>query len=394
MTAWARATDCCQSARLIAIPSRLAVLLVCQLCACTHHGARTTGSAPAGDSAASSLQSLTSRPGQPPHGRVIYAPEVAAMAVAAAQHDPTSAQRNYAAGSDLLMADDPDAALPYLQKAVALDRPPSSVSAFAHALIGEVNFIRGNYADAGSEIDQALAIDPANAPARYDHIMLGYDSVYRTWTTVESAHLRIHMSPLAAVSNASEFTAAREAACRAILKVFSPSAESGKTKKIDLFVWSSLEEVGHAALPVLPSYPSPRFRVAHVLVSQPPGHELAHVISDRAAHPITANGMVYYGVGVMFDQPGRDLLADARRAVHAAGVSGVDMRAMWGGWPFRADSVNVSVAAAFLTEILRRGGRERFLILLHDPRLETADALYGPELQRWIDDFQKELIAQ
>lgn len=323
----------------------------------------------------------------PGQGRITRSRQQADRAVAALAGDSANVDKLEWAAQSLMLADDPEGAFPYLQRVIALDGPTTARAAFAHRLVGEVYFMRGDYVDAGRELDEALALDRISIAPRYYELILGYDSIYRRFTTYETPHLRLHFSPGSGVTDTSKFAAAREAALRPLRDVFRPP----KSKKIDLFVWGSLQETGNARLPVQPSYPFASFAVAHVLASQPPGRELAHIITDRVTHP--ANGFAYWGIGTMFDEPGRDLKNDARRAVHAAGLWRVDIRDLWQNWRRYPDSVVRPIAAAFLAEILQRGGRERFVTLLRDPRPASADSLYGSLLQNWIDDFQREVRA-
>jgi tetratricopeptide (TPR) repeat protein len=308
------------------------------------------------------------------------------MAVAAAARDSTNVDRLYEAGSLLVSAGDPTHALPYLKKMIALERSPTYRTPFAHAYLAEAYFMTGQYADAGPEFAQALAMDPGNAQAGPFSVMLGYASVYRDWRIYETPHLRIHVSPGSGITDLARFANARESALLPITQVFPSSPAS---KRIDLFVWSSADEASHARLPVQLSYSLSGFGVAHVLASQPPGRELAHLVSARALHTIGGSPLTYYGLEAMFDQPGRDVKDDARRAVRAAGINPVDIRGLWENWHLYPDTVATPIAAAFLAEILERGGKERFGALLRHPQLESADSLYGTQLQIWIDDFRR-----
>jgi tetratricopeptide (TPR) repeat protein len=325
---------------------------------------------------------------QSPGGRVVTLRDQANVAIAAVARDSMNIDRLYDAGSLLIRDEDPRG-LPYLKKVIALDRSPSSRTAFAHGYLAEAYFMTGQYADAGREFGQALAMDPGNPQATSFALMLGYDSVYRGWKIYETPHLRLHVSPASGITDLSRFANARESALLPITQVF----PSPPLKKIDLFVWSSADEANRTRLPVLLSYSLPGFGAAHVLASQPAGRELAHVVSARALGTTEANALMYYGLEAMFDQPGTDLKSDARRAVRAAGIGPVDIRGLWRNWHLYPDTVASPLAAAFLAAVLQRGGKEQFAALVRRPQMGEADNLYGTQLQVWIDDFQRDMRA-
>jgi hypothetical protein len=335
-----------------------------------------------------SLSACACIEGQSPRrGRVVTLRDQADMAVIAAERDSTDVDRLFDAGSLLVRAEDPVRGLPYLKRALARGGLDTLRTAGAHAYLGEAYFMTGQYVDAGREFEQSLALDPSDAQAGYFSLMLGYDSAYRGWRTFETSHLRIHVSPASNITDLSRFANARESALLPVMQVF----PSTPLKKIDLFVWSSADEAIRARLPVQLSYPLQGFGAAHVLASQPPGRELAHLVSVRALGTIEASALTYYGLAAMFDRPGRNLKADARRAARAAGINPVDIRGMWQNWHLYPDTVATPIAAALLAEILERGGPARFGALVRHPQMGDADSLYGTQLQIWIDDFQRDM---
>jgi hypothetical protein len=219
-------------------------------------------------------------------------------------------------------------------------------------------------------------------------MLLGLAAVYTNWMVVETEHFRFHFSVEARTINTNSFVASRESAFARINQFFGAKMP----KKIDFFVWRSSEDAERAGLGTL-GFARPEMCLVHSAGNQTRGHEMTHVICRQAVKPAKTSGLINEGIAVYFDQTGRDRLATARRAVREAKMESVSITDLWERLRAKSDSITYPVAAAFIERLHKKGGDEKLKQLAREQTLEAAKRIYGGELEAWIAEFEKELVA-
>jgi hypothetical protein len=206
------------------------------------------------------------------------------------------------------------------------------------------------------------------------------------WSTMESAHLRLHVPPDPKV-DPKAFLARQERAF-AQIRTFFTVAPPGR---VDYYVWNTAEEA-RRELGRAPGFAKPAELLVHAVAGQTPGHELTHVFVFHAVRPEQAVAFIEEGTAVAFDLTNRDRMAVARDATQRAGGTAVRVFDWW--MVDRSDATFYAVAGAFVERLIAQGGRERFIALLKRQTVEAARAIYGSDFDRIVTTFEAELNAQ
>lgn len=213
------------------------------------------------------------------------------------------------------------------------------------------------------------------------------DEALRGWTSTESTHLDVHFPPDTVVADRRAWVDERERAFEEVARYFEPDLPD----PIDVFVWNDDAQ----ARPVVGrplGFAQPDDLVIHTRPEQTSGHELTHIIVRAAVDVRTVTRFVNEGTAVAFDQSGRDRMAAARDAVRGAGARSISVVELW----VHDDSPGellYPVAGAFVDQLVREGGRERFLAFFEDQTPEHARRVYGDDFQRIVDAFEVDLIS-
>ena len=291
---------------------------------------------------------------------------------------------------------DPTRALAHLERALTLDTPRDWRRAWALAYVGRARFALGDTAGARAAMRGVEALAPTarvSATVASDWRLFGFDSSYAGWTTVETPHLHIRLSPRAPVLDPRAFADVRERAAMRIAAALGDTAAAGVPKRIDVFVWDSDLEATAAGLARV-HIARPALGLTHLTWDQTVGHELAHVIAYRAARPVRATPIVNEGVAVYFDGSTDDRLLEAAAALSGRGLAGVDVRALWRDWSTLPSTLAYPVAGALIDMLQREGGQPALRELLRTQTLDDARRIYGPALDGWLDVFEARLAAR
>jgi tetratricopeptide (TPR) repeat protein len=291
---------------------------------------------------------------------------------------------------------EPARALAHLERALALDAPRDWRRAWALAYVGRAHFARGDTAGARAALQGVESLTPTErirATVTSDWRLFGFDSSYARWTTLETPHLHIRLSPRAPVLDARAFADVRERAAMRIAAALGDTAAAGTPKRIDVFVWDSDVEAAEAGLARV-HIARPALGLTHLTWDQTVGHELAHIIAYRAVRPVATAPIVVEGVAVYFDGSTDDRLLEAAAALSGRGLSSVDVRALWRDWSTLPTTVAYPVAGALIEMLHRDGGLPALRALLRTQTLDDARRIYGPALDGWLDAFQARLTAR
>ena len=322
--------------------------------------------------------------------------EVAQQGKALLNTGTDTAQINLAVGRALADLGQLDEAMPYLVRAVKADPDHSWVYAWAQIYLGNCHSQKGELEQAGKAWKLGRdcgATRNATRTAVGNLRVLGLDEYFGDWITFESEHFSFRFSPRLGVFDRAAYARAREEAYANISSWFG----GGPDRKIRFFVWADHAEAGVAGMPPL-GFAKPANYLIHAHVQQTRGHEITHVISHHALHPIAKAGLVNEGIAIVHDQTGRDTMLRAQEAV-AKGLAGhsdepfirVELRALWEDFELLSPEYSYPIAGAFVAHILTAGGKEKFMEFFPDQTFEHAKVVYGKELETWIEDFEAQL---
>jgi len=319
--------------------------------------------------------------------------EVAKQGRALIATDNGTAQVNLAVGRALVDMQRYEEGLPYLLKAAEGDPDRTWVFAWAQVYISGCQYQAGNYDGARQALVSARnssATKNVVNTARRNLVFLGFAEEYDEWLPFETEHFSFRFSPRLALFDRVEFAREHEAAYETISTWFG----GGPDRKIRFFVWMDNAEAQAMGLPPL-GFARPPYHLIHAYEKQTVGHEMTHIISDYAVASEFKCGLINEGTSIYHDQTGRDTLDRARTAMAAypAEAPAVSLAALWEDWSLLEDTYSYPVAGAWITWLIEKGGREKFLTFFPNQSLANARAVYGPDLSDWMTAFETALAG-
>jgi hypothetical protein len=201
-----------------------------------------------------------------------------------------------------------------------------------------------------------------------------------SWRVTDTAHLHIHAPTSTPSPELDAYARQEEAALVSLMDFFGGPL----TGKVDLYLWSDEAEAQRVLGQAL-AFAVPSSLTVHTSAKHTPGHELTHiVVGDR--FPGRWSRFIGEGTAVAFDQTHRAVDTEAAAAVRTEKLS-TPIREVWTSSAGN-DAYFYPVAGAFVSMLVDKGGKERFLKLLEEPSYEGARRVYGADLDGWIDAFQ------
>lgn len=303
---------------------------------------------------------------------------------------------NLAVGQGLATLDRCAEAEIFLRRAVELDAADKSwVYAWANIHLGACAILDGRDDDARrawTAARDAGATRNATRNASGNLAAFALDARCDDWPSFRTEHFQFRFSDRLGDLDRAAFARRRDQAYEVISAWFG----GGPDRPIRMVVWADQDEATSFGMPAL-GFSKPEYYLVETLANQTVGHEMTHVISYHALHPVVRTGLINEGVAVYLDQTGRDRVAMAREALagarSAAGgtLPPISLRALWDDWSLLDAGVSYPVAGAWVERLVQKGGRERFLAYFTDQTREHARAVYGADLEDWIDGFEHEI---
>jgi tetratricopeptide (TPR) repeat protein len=316
--------------------------------------------------------------------------EVIALSQSRLDDGETSPGVYLAMGRSLVDTQEYERSLPFLQSAVDGDTAETWIYAWGQVYLGNASYLLGDQGQARESWILARdcgATRNATGTAHQSLLLLGLAEVYEGWSEMETEHFDFRFSNRLSELDRAAYAERREAAYAKISDWF----EGGPAKKIMYFIWADSEESIAAGVGPL-GFARPHLHVIHSAANQTVGHEMTHIISYHARTPLQSNGLINEGTAVCFDQTGRDQLERARAIMaDQENVLRVAVKAAWVDWTLMPEEHSYPVAGAFVSMLVDRGGREKFLEFFGDQSLAHAQAVYGDDLEQWITDFERKL---
>lgn len=304
----------------------------------------------------------------------------------------STAQVNLAVGRSLVDLKKFEEGLVYLETAARMDPDRTWVYAWAKVYGGAAYFNLDRMEEARAAWISArdcAATRNATRNAVNNLNFLGLAERFDSWETFTSQHFIFHFSSQLKKFDGVAYARRHEEAYAAISAWFG----GGPAKRINFFVWSGNEEASAAGMPPL-GFARPELYLVHARQDQTVGHEMTHVISAHALEPEMAVGLINEGTSVYHDQTGRDQLALTRKALadQEEGAVPVAVAALWEDWSLLPHEISYPLGGAWVKVLIDQGGKEKFLEFFRDQSLANARAVYGTDLQDWMDDFDAKLF--
>jgi tetratricopeptide (TPR) repeat protein len=302
-----------------------------------------------------------------------------------------TAQVNLAVGRSLVDLGKIDESLIYLDTAIRLDPGKTWIYAWGQVYLGVVHFRQDRPDQARAAWIKARDSAATRNATRnaVNHLkMLGLAESYDGWETFSSEHFEFCYSPHLVDFDGVAYARRHEEAYEIISAWFG----EGASEKINFFVWADKEEASEANMPPL-GFSRPDFNLVHATADQTVGHEMTHVISAHALQPEVKVGLINEGTAVFHDQSGRDQVARAGKAFDDApeGQVTVSLGALWEDWSLLPAEISYPLGGTWVSILIEKGGKEKFLEFFRDQSLAHARQVYGADLQTWMDEFDAEI---
>jgi hypothetical protein len=284
-----------------------------------------------------------------------------------------------------------DAARPLLQAAADADTNGTWLAAWSLATLALCDWNAGDPAAARARWETVRDLRATRNVTRQAELYLAGlfpDERFADWPVVESGHFVFRFSPRLTGLDPDAFATRHEAAFARIAHWFGWEPDG----PIRMIVWTGDEEADAHGIPPL-GFSRAQVSLIHARADQTVGHEMTHVISLRALRPIRIAGLLGEGIAVYHDGRRGDRLKRARVAWvgRPAAAPRPSIRELWNDWSLASEKWSYPLAGAFVEMLIEKGGRDRFLELFRDQTLERAEAIYGPEFDVWVRDFEASL---
>ncbi|MCX5797657.1 MAG: tetratricopeptide repeat protein [Elusimicrobia bacterium] len=308
---------------------------------------------------------------------------------AALQRDPQDAQANLLYGEGLVDDGAYAKAIPYLQKASALDSHGAWIRAWALNYLGRCYFAAGDYAGSRKALLESArmgATENVTKKSNWYLHLFGMDDLFKTWDVQASEHFIFHFQTPSVLADHADFIKEREDAFAAIAAFFD---DTRLPLKIHYFVWNSKADARKSVGFEL-GFAVPEHGVIQTSFdNETPGHETTHIIAHYFAGAPKRTMLINEGIAVHLNQKHWDNLELARKRWRSDPKGRASIKDLWSGKPL--DSYHYPLAGAFAAHLLQWGGKEKFLNLIRHQSYEDALKIYGPGLDTAIHDFEAKL---
>jgi len=322
-----------------------------------------------------------------------FGPLLGKTTVLCEQH-PENPELNQLHGRALVEVGRAREAIPFLEAALRLDKERGWITAWSLGYLGTARFMTDDPEGATKAFADCLALNAtanASAYARKWLFATGRSEVFARWHRIETAHFRFALEPPFDEKEAASFAELRE---QAFARIMSELGLQELPKKIDFLVWANRRDPLMNYNLVL-GRADPDRLIVYCARDNTIGHEMTHVITPQV-HPSrnpVRTGLINEGAAVYFDQSGRDQKELTRDWLYRRNQMKVSLVDVWTNWKKYPDELSYPLAGAFVGELIRTHGMDKFRSLLSDQSLENARFLYGPGLDDFIRSFEASLSS-
>ena len=306
------------------------------------------------------------------------------MTKAILNNDSLNADANVLAGRILTGQKNYDEAAGYLERALRVVDAPAYAKAWALCELGTCYFYRGDYKRAKECLSSCVAMNATkNSTSSAKNLMLklGFDKVYDSWTTKESAHFVFHFQDPNSPGNIDGFIQVKEAAFESINSFFGAKLP----KKIDYFVWSNLllaESLFRHKL----AFSDGALCITHTEASHTIGHEMTHSIAANAFPHAKWDRLINEGVAVYFDQSHKNNLALLKPNKEF-------FKSIPDFWKNESagEAMLYPLGGELVKRLIENFGREKFLVFMNDQSYENARIVFGEKLDAVLKELEAEI---
>lgn len=245
----------------------------------------------------------------------------------------------------------------------------------AHYEVGNNIVSRGYY----DKAKNSKGTQNADAELNYLGRLLGFDKLYDSWRTIETANIIFHFEGSINQDKINEIVKSRQNSFIKINDFFN----SKLPKKIDFFVWNS-EDSYNSFLNKKLGFANPIYCIAHNRLNQSFGHEIAHNISFWSRnYKKNQTKFINEGIAVCFDMNSDDKFKIAKEVYK---IHPIDIKKTWQENLEIDEDILYPISGAFVQYLIKYD-KEKFLTLNDNQTYENAKKIYGDKIDSLINDF-------
>ena len=195
-------------------------------------------------------------------------------------------------------------------------------------------------------------------------------------------HFRFHFQDTAAVASVKRLMQLKETAFDTINRFFN----STLPKKIDYFVWSDAkmaDSIFHQRL----AFSESSLCLTHTDPKHTIGHEMTHSISYHAVKTKKQTQLIAEGVCVCFDGTARDNIAAVKKNMD----SRITVSDIWKNDSRLGEEIIYPLGGELVKRLIVKYGRDKFMRLLENQTYENAVKIYGNDLEKVLQQLEKDI---
>lgn len=294
------------------------------------------------------------------------------------------------------------AAMPYFEKAIAMDNKATFVTGWAYCDMGLAHIKTGDTAMGRSELYKTVelgqtrnsvttALNLLRKLSRGEDLTADSKDVdlntMPDWVVIEGAHIKYFFEDTVGISYlVQRFITKHEQAFDTLNAVF----ETHLPVKISFYIWLHEERAQRVLHCPALGFSTPENYTVNTRINQTIGHEMTHVLSYWAwgRIPVSRSKFINEGVAVAFDLAGEDKIAKAKRVVTGHNLSSV--MDTWEDGDAASGDFVYPVGGAFLEFLYRNGPLDDFKQLIKEQTIPAAKRIYGKQkFKDLVQQFDK-----
>jgi tetratricopeptide (TPR) repeat protein len=300
--------------------------------------------------------------------------------------NPSDAELNSILGRSYTNLKQFQKAVPYLENSIASESVSTEIKAISNAYLAKCYFVNGEEQRAVSLLQKIKNERVSKEASSYTqkYLSLFQQGIYyKAWEQLESEHIRFHFQDKKALENVEEYMSNMELNCIRIIDWM----DIKPSKKVDLFIWSDIDEAYRKFTRNL-AFSNSELCTVNVLAGEPREFELVNMLCNLAVQPKYKSMLISEGLGMYFDQMDENSLQKARKIVPKDKFSLLEL---WEKPTEYKKDLSYPVGAAFIEFLIHKGGKNKLKELLKNQSIKHAEEVY-PEFHKWVKTFEGMLM--
>ena len=252
--------------------------------------------------------------------------------------------------------------------------------------LGNNYFILQEYDKSKNAFEECVSLKPSKDivnEAKHSLSILGLDSYYKDWITIETDHFIFHFQA-GFSGDIDDFVMKREKAFAQINTFF----ETVLPKKIDFFVWHSTKNA-QKKLKIGLGFSIPSLFIIHSHYSQTIGHELSHVLANNSIKIEQPTRFIDEGIAVCFDQSSTNRKQIISEQCKKSEIT-ISIKDIWLNWDKYPEELSYPVSGYFVDKLIQRFGKDKFIMFFKIQTYENAKLIFGDEIDALIKGIEIE----